>query len=114
MGLSLKDKFNLTKRFIKVLFSGTDQIGLTWKDDTRIQSYHVYNDKKVHRYNIHLEYMAQAAAHSKSIPDLNERLMYFTEKTLIAYCRINKIDNSEMIFTPPNAVLKEQENTNDN
>jgi hypothetical protein len=114
MALNLKDRYRLLKRFVKVFFSDTPQIGLTWKEGTRILSYHVYDARVTDRYNIHLEYMAQAAAHSKSIADLNERLMYFTEKTLAAYYLINKIDANSLIFQPPKVKLKSEESTNGN
>ena len=96
IALSLKDRFRLVKRVLKLaLKKETKYVNLLWKDDGTTIPTHTFYADGLDPKEPFLEYIATVAGSSLDLESLNKRAEHFLDKTTVGYCLLNNLDLSE-------------------
>ena len=91
--LSLKDRFRLIKRVLKLaLKKDTKYVNLLWKDGGTTIPTHTFYAEGLDPKEPFLEYIATVAGSSTDLESLNKRAEYFLDKTTVGYCLLNDLD----------------------
>ena len=94
--LSLKDRFKLVKRVLKLaLKKDIEYVNLLWKDGGTTIPTHTFYAEGLEPKEPFLEYIATVAGSSTDLESLNKRAEYFLDKTTVGYCLLNSLDLSD-------------------
>ena len=91
--LSLKDRFRLFIRLIKMVFDkDLGYVNLLWIDKNGSHLTHTFYADGITPREPLLTYMATVAASGENLEDVNACAEYYLSKTIVAYTKLNDLN----------------------
>ena len=91
--LSLKDRFRLFKRLLKMVFDkDLGYVNLLWIDKKGSHLTHTFYADGITPREPFLTYMATVAASGENLEDVNTCAEYYLSKTIVAYTKLNVLN----------------------
>lgn len=107
--LSIKDRYRLLKRIIKMAFDkDLGYVNLLWIDNKGTHLTHTFYAKGTSPTDPFLTYMATVAGNSKDLKDVNKRAEYYLDKTIVAYTNFNNLDITDFGYVGQPIRLQEK------
>lgn len=109
--LSLKDRFRLFKRLLKMIFDkDLGYVNLLWIDKKGNHLTHTFYADGITPREPFLTYMATVAASGENLEDVNACAEYYLSKTIVAYTKLNDLNLDDYGYVVKPIRLQEKQN----